>query len=150
MQEYRERLVAPLSWWALAALFALAVGWAFFVVAPVWVAAVAAAVAAVVAFSGVAAYGLATVEVSEDGFRAGRALLPWSAVGPIRALDGDEARRAAGVEADARAYLLLRAYCGGAVSIEVDDPQDPTPYWLVSTRRPRQLAEAIRPRTVQD
>jgi hypothetical protein len=150
MQPYRERLTAPLSWWGLAALFAIAVGWAFYVATPLWVAAVALTVAGVVAFATVASYGSATVEVSADGFRAGRALLPWSAVGETRPLDGADARRAAGVDADARAYLLLRAYCRGAVRVEVDDPADPTPYWLVSTRRPQKVAAAIRAESVQD
>jgi hypothetical protein len=150
MQPYRERLTAPPSWWGLAALFAVAVGWAFYVATPPWVAAVALAIAAAVAFATVASYGSATVEVSADGFRAGRALLPWSAVGQIRPLDGDDARRAAGVDADARAYIVLRAYCRGAVCVEVDDPADPTPYWLVSTRRPHMVAAAMRAEGVQD
>src|SRR3954470_11990344 len=79
--EYRERLTAPLSWWGLALLFALAVGWAFFVATPRWVAAVAFLVGLAVSVGLVATYGRAAVEVSEAGIRAGRALLPWSAVG---------------------------------------------------------------------
>jgi hypothetical protein len=150
MHRYRERLTAPASWWALAALFAIAVWWAFFVAAPPWVAAVAGAIAAAAAFGGVAIYGSALVEVAPDGFRAGRAVLPLSAVGSASALDAAQSQRAAGVDADARAYLLLRGYCGGAVKVEVDDPADPTPYWLVSTRRPRELAAALRPEAVQD
>jgi hypothetical protein len=148
--EYRERLTAPPSWWGLAALFAVAVGWAFFVATPPWVAAVAFVVGLCVSVSLVALYGRAPVEVSAAGFRAGRALLPWSAVGAVRPLDRDQARQAAGVDADARAYLLLRGYCGGAVRVEVDDPADPTPYWLVSTRRPTAVASAVLAHAVQD
>jgi hypothetical protein len=150
VRPYRERLTAPLSWWALALLFGVAVGWAFYVATPAWVALVALLIATAVAVSVVASYGSATIEVSPDGFRAGRALLPWPAVGEVRALDRDEARRAAGVEADARAYLVLRGYCGGAVWVEVDDPSDPTPYWLVSTRRPQAVVSAVRADAVQD
>ena len=29
------------------------------------------------------------------------------------------------------------------VELTLDDPADPVPYWIVSTRRPSQLAEAI-------
>jgi hypothetical protein len=29
------------------------------------------------------------------------------------------------------------------VRVEVDDPADPTPYWMLSTREPRRLAESI-------
>jgi len=147
---YRERLTAPLSWWALALLFGVAVGWAFYVATPAWAALVALLIGTAVAVTVVASYGSATVEVSSEGFRAGRALLPWTAVGKVRALDRDGARRAAGVEADARAYLLLRGYCGGAVRVEVDDPADPTPYWLVSSRRPEAVVSAIGAAPVQD
>jgi hypothetical protein len=150
VEPYRERLTAPLSWWALALLFGLAVGWAFYVATPAWVAAGAFAVATAVSSSVVGSYGSALVEVSDEGFRAGRAQLPWSAVGGVRALTADEARRAAGVDADARAYLLLRGYCGGAVRVEVDDPADPTPYWLVSTRHPLAIASTMRARGVRD
>jgi hypothetical protein len=150
MRPYRERLTAPASWWALAALFGLVTGWVFYVATPVWVAAIALLVAGAAALSIVASYGSATVEVSEDGLRAGRATLPWYAVGHARALDRAAAQAAAGVNADARAYLLLRGYCGGAVRVEVDDPADPTPYWLVSSRRPEAVVSAILARAVQD
>jgi DUF3093 family protein len=131
---YRERLTAPPSWWALALLFGVAVGWAFYVATPAWVALVALLIGTAVAVAVVASYGSATVEVSSEGFRAGRALLPRSAVGDVRALDRDGARRAAGVE----------------VRVEVDDPADPTPYWLVSSRHPEAVVSAIRAAPVQD
>jgi hypothetical protein len=33
---------------------------------------------------------------------------------------------------------------GPAVRIEVVDPDDPTPYWVISTRRPEDLIAALR------
>ncbi len=62
---------------------------------------------------------------------------------PPRALDADATRRLAGVEADARAYLLLRPYLKRAVRVDVTDPADPAPYWLLSTRQPDELAAAL-------
>ena len=49
-----------------------------------------------------------------------------------------------GRDADARAYLLLRPYLKRAVRVEITDPADPTPYWLVSTRHPDELAARSR------
>jgi hypothetical protein len=49
----------------------------------------------------------------------------------------------AGPGADARAYLLLRPYLKRAVKVEITDPADPAPYWLLSTRHPDRLAGAI-------
>ena len=51
-----------------------------------------------------------------------------------------------GVDADARAFLLTRPYLKRSVKITVQDPADRTPYWLVSTRHPRELADALRRR----
>ena len=69
---------------------------------------------------------------------------PVDHVGDVVPLDAGGTRRLAGRDADARAYLLLRPYLQRAVRIGIDDPADPTPYWLVSTRRPDRLAAALR------
>ena len=45
---------------------------------------------------------------------------------------------------DARAWLLVRGWIPGVARITLDDPTDPTPYWLVSTRDPEGLAAALR------
>jgi hypothetical protein len=58
-------------------------------------------------------------------------------------LDREATRLLAGRDADARAFLLLRPYLKRSVRIEVTDPEDPAPYWLVSTRRPEELAGAL-------
>ena len=55
----------------------------------------------------------------------------------------DETRRIAGVEADARAYLLIRPYLKRAVKVEITDPADPAPYWLIGTRHPEELARVL-------
>ena len=61
---------------------------------------------------------------------------------------GDPAH--AGVDADARAYLLLRPYLKRAVRVEIADPADPAPYWLVSTAHADALVGMARsPATVQ-
>jgi hypothetical protein len=36
----------------------------------------------------------------------------------------------------------------GGVRVDVADPDDPTPYWLVSSRHPDKLAEALRAEVV--
>jgi hypothetical protein len=80
-----------------------------------------------------------------DGwFRAGRARIEAEHLGGVTALDAEETRRVAGPEADARAYLLLRPYAKRAVKVEITDPADPAPYWLVCTRHPDELASALR------
>jgi DUF3093 family protein len=149
-EPYAETLAVPASWWLMGGGAALAVFWAFVVATPLPVAAIAGLVAAALVVVGLRMYGAARVATDPDGFSAGRALLPYRYVGEVEALDAAATRRVLGVEADARAYLLVRAYCRGAVKVMVADRADPVPYWLVSTRHPAALAASLGARAVQD
>ena len=84
-----------------------------------------------------------TVEVSDRGFRAGRALLPLADVGEAVAIRGEAAFIARGRELDARAFTLLRGFVKDVVRVENTDPEDPAPYWVVSTRHPDRLVAAL-------
>jgi hypothetical protein len=87
--------------------------------------------------------GAPTVEVSATELRAGRARLPLSAVAKATAFVGAEAQAERGQRLDARAWLLIRGWISPVVRVELDDADDPTPYWLISTRRPDELAAAL-------
>lgn len=101
------------------------------------------AVALVLVGLGLSWYGDARIVVQDGWFRAGRARIEARHLGQVAALDVDQTRLVAGRDADARAYLLLRPYLPRAVRVEVADPADPTPYWLVSSRHPEALASAL-------
>ena len=147
---YRERLGVPPSWWVGAAGLGLVVVIILVVTGLPWLVILASALVVALAVGWLLfRYGAAIV-VSPAGLGAGRALLPWWACGSVSALGTEQTRAAFGVDADARAYLLLRSYCAGAVRVDVDDPADPTPYWLLSSRRPERLAEHIRAHTMRD
>ena len=87
--------------------------------------------------------GSPVVEVTDREFVAGGAHLPLAAAGSVTPYRGDEAQLERGQRLDARAWLLIRGWVSPVVKVEVDDAADPVPYWLVSTRRPEQVAEAI-------
>lgn len=102
---------------------------------------------AAVLFLGAVAAMLITapaVSVEEGVFRAGKARIPVTELGEPEAFTGEEAWQERGPRLDARAYLLLNGWAKQNVRVPVTDPADPTPYWLVSTRRAEELAEAIR------
>ena len=141
---YDERLGVPLRWWALATMFLASMLLAFLVATPAWVAVAGTAVLVALVLSLFLAYGAARVSVRDGVLTAGRARISLEHVGEVEALDAAATRLLAGRDADARAYLLLRPYLHRAVRIGIDDPADPTPYWLVSTRRPDRLAAALR------
>ncbi|MEW9264679.1 DUF3093 domain-containing protein [Kineococcus endophyticus] len=88
-----------------------------------------------------------TTRLTETEFRVGRATLPLSVVSGVDVIARRERRTALGPGLDARAHLAIRSWIGPAVRIHLDDPADPTPYWVVSTRRPQRLAAEIRRRS---
>jgi hypothetical protein len=141
---YDERLGVPLRWWALATMFLASMLIAFLVATPAWVAVAGTAVLVALVLTLFLGYGAARVSVRDGVLTAGRARISLEHVGEVEALDAARTRLLAGREADARAYLLLRPYLSRAVRIGIDDPADPTPYWLVSSRRPDRLAAALR------
>jgi len=144
--DYAERLTVPLRWWVQGTMLVASVWLAVLVATPeaeavAWVV-TALALAVLVAL--LVGYGRAQVAVEGQTLRAGRAHIALEHVGEVTALDADAVRRQAGVDADARAYLLLRPYLKRAVRVDITDPADPTPYWLVSCRRPEQVVTAVR------
>jgi len=144
---YRERLTAPLSWWIAAVGFAVVWGWVF-LVATTWAIAIVVTVV-LVAIGGYAVwrYGSVLVAVDPDGLHVGQAFVGPQHVGDATVLDRAAYRTQLGTGADARAYLMTRPYLDHGVLVTIDDPADPAPYWLVSSRHPDELAAALTGRT---
>lgn len=146
--DHAERLVVPWWWWPPALLCAVVLAaelhmghpgvrsWLPYVV-------LVPLVAAVLVW-----LGRVRVEVSGAGegreLRAGPAHLPVSLIGRVDVVSGEAKRVALGPQLDPQAFVLHRPWVGPVVRIEVLDPDDPTPYWVISTRRPEQLLAALR------
>lgn len=138
---YTERLIPGVVGWfstlagsALLGVIALAIG-------PT-VALIVTAAAVVVAALMVWALS-PQIRVINGELIAGSAHIPITLLGPVEALSADDVTKALGPGSDARTYFCLRAACSTAVRLEVLDPRDPTPAWIVSTRHPATLAAAI-------
>lgn len=74
----------------------------------------------------------------------GPAHLPLHHVGRVTAVRTPGKRRLLGPDLDPAAFVLHRPWIGPVVRVELIDPEDPTPYWLVSVRRCEQLTELLR------
>lgn len=90
--------------------------------------------------------GRAKVEVTGDELRVGKARLPLRFVGQVEVIPKEAKRKALGPEFDPAAFMLHRGWVGPAVRVHLTDPEDPTPYWVFSTRKPEKLAEILRSR----
>jgi hypothetical protein len=139
---FRERVAVPPGWWALDGLFGLALGVAFGYYLGLAVGLTVGGVAFVAVALGFRTAAF-TTEVDDAELRVGRAVVGREWIGSVRPLDAAGTRARAGVDADARAHLVMRPWISTTVEVTLVDPADPVPYWLVSTRRPRALATAL-------
>lgn len=144
---YRERLWVPWWWWplglGLATLFAAEVNMSILKM-PAFVA---------YAVLGASAAGVLLwlsrleVRVIGDGpdaqLWAGPAHLPVSVVQRCAAVPKSAKSAAMGRQLDPAAYVLHRSWVGPMVLVVLDDPDDPTPYWLVSSRHPERVLAAL-------
>lgn len=150
---YRERLRVPWWWWlpglALAALIALEVNQGVAAL-PDWLPfAVLLPVAAIALLS----LGRTELRVVSDSPRSpadtelwvGAAHLPASVVSRSAAVPHSAKSAALGRQLDPAAYVVHRAWVGPMVLLVLDDPDDPTPYWLVSSRHPDRVLAALHP-----
>lgn len=87
--------------------------------------------------------GRIRVTVDDGELRVDDARLPARFVAEVIPLDAAGRREVLGVGADPLAFVIQRPWIPGAVQVVLDDPADPTPFWVVSTRRPVRLAEAL-------
>jgi hypothetical protein len=140
---YRERLFVPLRWWVQATMLLATLWLAFIVAMPAVAAWAATAVLVLLTFGGFAWLGSARVEVRDGVLYAGPAHIALDHLGEATALDVEQTRRVHGVDADARAFLCTRPYLKRSVRVLVSDPEDRTPYWLISTRHPLRLTAAL-------
>jgi hypothetical protein len=143
--DYAERLTVPLRWWVQGTMLVASLWLAVLVATPeveviAWLVAALGLAGMTALFLG---YGGVRVSVGDGVLRAGRAHIGLEHVGQVTALDAEALRRLAGVDADARAYLLLRPYLKRGVRVDITDPADPAPYWLIGCRHPDALVSAL-------
>ena len=93
--------------------------------------------------AGMLRMGRIRVVVADGEFRVDDARLPVSFIADVVALDAEGRREALGVGAHPLAFVIQRPWIGPAVQVLLDDPADPTPYWVISTRHPVELATAL-------
>jgi hypothetical protein len=73
----------------------------------------------------------------------GSAHLPVSVIARSAEVPKSAKSAALGRQLDPAAFLVHRAWVGPMVLLILDDPDDPTPYWLVSCRHPERVLAAL-------
>ena len=140
---YRERLLP--RWWAwllafgLVAMLAIAYGAALGATVG-WIVAAGAALL-VVALIVITA---PEIRVTDHDLVVDGARLPVSVIAETTVVTGSEIAALRGPGADARTFVALRPWSApGGVLVRLDDPQDPHPAWLFTSRHPARVTEAL-------
>jgi hypothetical protein len=89
--------------------------------------------------------GRAPVRIEGGELHVGDAHLPLEHVGTVEVFGAKEKRPILGRGLDPTAFVLHRGWVGPVVRVEVTDPEDPTPYWVFSTRHPDKVVSALSP-----
>jgi len=139
---FRERLTPSVGIWLAVGILVPAIT---LILAPIslWL----CLLAAVVLYGGAMVSLVATapvIEVTDGVLRAGPGRIDRSYLGAAQAYRGEEAIRRRGPLLDARAFRVMRGWVSPVVTVEVNDPRDSVPYWIISTRRPEELVAALR------
>ena len=82
--------------------------------------------------------------VSRTEIRVGSVSISKKLIGEARVILKDEIFAERGPNLDPAAFKVFQGTVKTAIKIPINDPDDPTPYWLVSTRNPVELAAALK------
>ncbi len=141
MTAYRERLVPSIGTVLACLLLAPLALLVLLPITPVG-GLIAMVVVPAAAIAGLIA-GAPVIRIERGELAAGRAHIEVALTGAAEAFRSADATAERGVRLDARAWTVVRGWVDPVVRIPILDPDDPVPYWLVSTRRPEALVHAL-------
>lgn len=145
---YRERLYVPIWWWiGLLGIIALVVGQGAMMGTPWWLWLLIAVIAPLLVWL-MYRTGQERISVTEDAagnrtLHASGANLPFEVISRCTVVPATAKSAAMGRQLDPEAYVVHRGFVPTMAIVVLDDPADPTPYWLLSTRRPDELTDLL-------
>ncbi|APT84890.1 membrane protein [Corynebacterium aquilae DSM 44791] len=145
---YQERQWVPWSWWIFGAfIVALTTAQLAHNRSVVWLVVPAVVLSAVAVWSLLSLSSTrVVVEVDADGCRwlkTGGAELPCDVVSRTLAVPATAKRNAMGHQLDPAAFVVSHGWVNEMAMFVLDDPEDPTPYWLIGSRDPQALIAAF-------
>lgn len=83
------------------------------------------------------------IHVTQNSLRVRDAEIERKYIDRIEILDETEMRQERGVLLNPKAYLALRFWVKTGVKIYLSDARDPTPYWLISSRKGKTIKNIL-------
>jgi hypothetical protein len=90
------------------------------------------------------ALGRAELTITNEELRIRGAHVPLRFASGAVALDANTLRRVVGREGDPQAFVSIRPWIGPGIQVWLSDADDPTPYWVISTRQPARVVALLR------
>lgn len=81
--------------------------------------------------------------VDRDELRIDKSHIGLKYLGKVTVLDSEAMRLLRTRDADPAAFLAIKFWASKGVKIEVTDRRDPTPYWLITSKRGEKLAALL-------
>lgn len=139
---FREVIRPPL--WLLAFIYFMFLS----LVIAVWAAlgnlsALITLIALTLALIGIAISAKSEINLTQDEFSVDKAHISREYLAEVEVLDRDAMRLLRTRDADPAAFLAIKFWVSTGVKITLKDQRDPTPYWLISSRRPKELKNTL-------
>ena len=83
------------------------------------------------------------VRVTRSEFSAGSAVIDRKHIRRVEVITKEHIFHERGPGLNPAAFRLFQGTVHEAVKLEIHDPLDPTPYWIISTRKPESLKNAL-------
>ena len=83
------------------------------------------------------------ISISESVLRIDKAHIDRKYLGKVTVLDSDAMRLLRTRDADPAAYLAIKFWASEGIKVEITDPRDTTPYWLITSKRGEELAASL-------
>lgn len=83
------------------------------------------------------------IEISGETFSVGDAELPIDVISKVTVVEPKEGFAERGVKLSPAAFTRFQLSVKQMVRLEILDEADPTPYWLIATRKPAEIASIL-------
>ena len=100
-------------------------------------------IALTIALLAIAVTAKSEVRVIKDELVIGKAHIGVKYLADVEILDKNAMRLLRTRDADPAAFLAIKFWMSTGVKITLNDPRDPTPYWLVSCKKGKELKSTL-------
>jgi hypothetical protein len=84
------------------------------------------------------------IEVDQTHLRVGHAVIEHIYIGEVEVLTPAQVKLIRTRDADPLAFLAIRFWSSKAIKVGIVDERDKTPYWLITTKKGKELLQALK------